>query len=133
MNASHTYGERSSGADHSTIAELQRRMESLLSELDKEMPSYAKARQVAEFSSDRRKSALADAFAAILAIDPETSATAAEHRARASTLYKDRMKALTHDHLSAENSLALYELLKTRLDIARSLYAMERTKLERGL
>lgn len=130
MNAAHTYGERQHGADYSTIAELQHRMEKLLTDMDNEVPNYAKARQITEFSSDRRKSALADAFTAILSGDPEASAASAEHRARASTLYKERMKSLTQEHLAAETSLALYELLKTRLEVARSLLACERAKLE---
>lgn len=133
MNASHVYGEREHGADHSVIAELQHRMEKLLDEMDKHAPAYAKARQVLEFGSDRRKSALADAFAGILAHDPECSATAAEHRARASTLWKERMKGLTEECLNAETARTMYELLQTRLDVARSLLAVERAKLERGI
>ena len=124
-------GHRASDADHATIADLQRRMEKVLDELDKLSPDYASARQCQEFIGDRKKTALADAFTAILGADPEASATSAEHRARASTLYKDRMKGLQADHLKAETVIATYALLNTRLDVARSLLAIERVKLER--
>lgn len=131
MNLDQTF-QRKNEADYSTIADLQRRMEKLLDDLDQHAPAYSSARQIQEFSSDRRKSALADAFAAILANDPEASATAAEHRARASKGYKDRMQELQRDYLCAENAITLYNLLSTRLDVARSLLAIERVKLERG-
>ena len=122
---------RASDADYATIAELQLRMERLLDALDKEAEAYANARQITEFASDRRKTALADAFTAIQSNDPEASATAAEHRARASQGYKDKMKQLMQDHMKAETVLANYDVLKTRLDVARSLLAVERVKVER--
>lgn len=122
---------RSQDADHSAIAELQQRMEKLLTELDREAVNYANARQCQEFMSDRKKSALADAFTGIQQTDPEASATSLEHRARASGLFKDKMKDLMRDYLIAETRLANYDLLKTRLDVARSLLAVERAKLER--
>jgi len=122
---------RQSEPDYSTIADLQRRMEKLLDEMDQHAAAYSSARQVQEFGSDRRKTALADAFAAIMDKDPELSATAAEHRARSSTAYKDRMRELQKDYLCAENAITLWQLLSTRLDVARSLLACERAKLER--
>lgn len=108
-------------------------MERLLDDLDKSAPSFAKARQIVEFASDRRKCALGDCIAAILKEDPECSATAAEHRARASTLYKARMKELVRDHIDAETAISLHDVLKSRLDVARSLTAIERAKLEHHL
>lgn len=124
---------RTNGADHSVLEELQERMETLLDEMDREAPAYAKARQISEFMGDRRKAALSDAFVSIRDGDPEESAGAAEHRARASKGYKDKMQELMKDQLSAETTMTNYHLLQSRLDIARSLYACERTKIERGL
>lgn len=124
---------RSHGADYSTIADLQQRMEKLLDELDKGAEAYAKACQVCDFVGDRRKSILGDAFCAIRDADPEESATAAEHRARASAGFKSHMKQLVADHLNAETVKAHYHILQTRLDVARTFLTVERTKLERGL
>jgi hypothetical protein len=123
--------DRANGADYSTIADLQHRMETLLNELDKLAPRYAQARQVGEFSSDRRKSALADAFTAIRDGNPEESATAAEHRARSSAGYKKAMKDLMTQQLAAETTIATYHILQTRIEVARSFLAIERTKIER--
>lgn len=122
---------RASDADNQAIAELQRRMEKLLDDLDANAASYANARQVTEFMGDRRKSALSDAFVAIQGTDPECSATAAEHRARSSAGFKTKMQALMKDQLSAETVIANYNILQTRLDVARSFLAVERVKLER--
>lgn len=124
---------REHGADYSTIADLQFRQEKLLDELDQQAPHYAKARQIAEFIGERKKSALADAFCAIRKDDPEESATAAEHRARASLGYKAKMQELMKDHLNAENAITHFHLLQTRLDNTRTQLTVERTKLERGL
>lgn len=118
-------------ADYSTIAELQRRLERLLDEMDADGEAYAKARQCQEFIGDRKKTALGEAFQAILTGDPEGSATSIEHRARASTLYRDRMKALQAEYMTAENCITLFNLRQTRLDVLRSLLACERAKLER--
>ena len=123
--------QRRSDADYSTVSDLQRRMENLLNEMDANADAYAKARQCQEFIGDRKKTVLGEAFQAVLATAPELSATAAEHRARASTLYKDRMKQLEQDHLIAETAIATYNLLTTRLEIARSLMAVEREKMAR--
>jgi hypothetical protein len=117
--------------DHQAIAELQRNMEKLLTQLDAEAPNYAKACQIDEFMSDRRKSALADAFVAIRAASPEESAGAAEHRARASAGFKTKMQDLMKDQLNAETVKANYHVIQTRLEIARSFLAIEREKLAR--
>lgn len=131
MSRSQDIPGRSQEADHSAIAELQHRMEKLLTELDQSAQPFASAKQVVEFTGDRKKTALGEAFTTILTTDPECSATAAEHRARASLGYKERMKAIMADHLKAETAIAHFDILKTRLDIARSLLAVERAKLDR--
>lgn len=130
MNASHTYGERSSGADHSTIAELQCQMEKLLTEMDQRADAYAKAKTIREFISDRRKSILGRCFVSIQDKDAECSATAAEHRARASATFKSEMQDLIRESGAAETEIVLNELLRTRLDVCRSLLALERSKLD---
>jgi len=121
--------QRQHGADFSTISDLQRHMEKLLDELDQQAPHYAKARTISEFMGDRRKSALANAFCAIRKEDPEESATAAEHRARASSGFKEKTIELFKDHLNAETAIATYHVLQTRVEVQRSLLAIERAKL----
>lgn len=133
MSLSNPDLDRAHGADHSTIADLQRRMELLLDELDQGAETYAKACQICDFMGDKRKTILADAFCAIRAANPEESATAAEHRARASASFKSHMKALIAEHLNAETVKTTYHVLQTRLDVARTFLTVERVKLERGL
>ncbi len=132
MNADKLYG-RENGADFTTIADLQHRMERLLDDLDASAPHYAKAQQILEFVGDRRNSAVSDAFVTIRDTSSEASATECEHRARASAGYKDKMKELMKEQLNAETARTHHHLLQTRLDVARSQLACERAKIERGL
>jgi hypothetical protein len=124
---------REHGADFSVIADLQHRMERLLDELDASAPHYAKAMQILEFTGDRRKSAVSDAFVAVRIGSAEISATECEHRARSSAGYKEKMKELMKEQLHAETAKTHHHLLQTRLDVARSQLACERAKIERGL
>lgn len=122
---------RANTADHSTIAGLQAQMERLLTEMDQQVNAYAKARQVLEFLTERKKSVLARAFVSIQDKDPEASAAAAEHRARASAGYKTEMQGLMKEQLNAETVIKNFDILQTRLDACRSWCAIERVKLER--
>ncbi len=124
---------RQNGADYSAVTELQYDMEKLLNELDAQAIPYAKACQVSEFLSDRRKSALADAFVAIRSTDAECGAGEAEHRARASAGFKEAMKSLIKAEIDAQTTKTLFHVLQTRLDVKRSFLACERAKIERGL
>jgi hypothetical protein len=57
-------------------------------------------------------------------------ATAAEHRARASKSFKDKIHELIHDQLNAETAISIYQRLQTRVEVARSFLAIERCKLD---
>lgn len=120
---------RSNGADYSTIADLQQQMEKLLSEMDRRADSYAKARQCREFIGDRKKAILGRCFVFQQDSDTECSATAAEHRARASATFKSEMQDLIRESGAAETEIVHNEILRTRLEVCRSWLAIERAKM----
>lgn len=83
----------------------------------------AKARQVREYDSDRRKRCLALAMKPFL---EDGSAAAAEALARASEEYQKSMKQLGNELVAAEKVIADYEATKIQWESARSLLAMQR-------
>jgi hypothetical protein len=118
------------GGDYSEYVELSQRLDSLLEDMAKVAESYADARAALEFSSDRRKTALADAFVAIRDANPEEAAGSAEHRARNSAKYKDALRNLFAQEVACETQVRTYELLRTRVDVARSRMAVVRAMIE---
>lgn len=116
--------------DYSEICRIQSDMDKLREQMAEEVESYGKARAILEFSSERRKEALSDAFCAIQATDPEASASSLEHRARNSKGYKARIESLLGAEMTAQTARACYELMQVRLDVLRSNLAIERAKLE---
>lgn len=110
-------------ADYSDVAALQKRLVEAADRLSALVPELAKARQVREYDSDRRKRALAVAMAPLLS---EGSAAAAEAMARASSGYEKAMKQIAADLLVAEKVIAEHEAVKIQWESARSLLAMQR-------
>lgn len=110
-------------ADYSDVAALQKRLVEAADRLSALVPELAKARQIREYDSDRRKRALAVAAMPFLA---ELSATAADTTARASASYQKAMKELGNQLLAAEKVIAEHEAVKIQWESARSLLAMQR-------
>lgn len=111
-------------AGYSDVAALQKRLVEAADRLSALVPELAKARQVREYDSDRRKSALATVAAPLLRAGE--SAAAAEMEARASDNYRKAMKAIAGDLLVAERVIAEHEAVKIQWESARSLLAMQR-------
>lgn len=103
------------------IADIERRLERIVDDLATMAKDVAAARQIQDFSSDRRKSALADAIEIVMANKPDASVSAAEHAARALPSYKQKMKELVQESVKAETAIATWQVLHARFDCLRSI------------
>lgn len=86
-------------------------------ELCRMSDDVAKARQVREWDSERRKAALSSQVAPLLAT---LSVSSAEHSARADVRYHSIMARLQLELLSAEKVITRWEALKIKWDSLRS-------------
>lgn len=86
----------------------------------------AKARQIREYDADRRKRALSLAVRDALNAAPDMSATAAEHKGRASEGYASTMQQLSAELRSAEQALTEWEAAKIRFESLRSLLSIQK-------
>ena len=113
-------------ADYSTVEALQRRMVEACDSLDALVEAVAKARQIQDFSSDRKKNALATFVCAESDKDNDLSVSMSEHRARCNRGYEARMLQLTKENLDAETIIAQWEVAKLRWETARSLLSIQK-------
>lgn len=111
-------------ADYSDVAAIQQRMVEAAEALSGMAENLAKARQIREYDSDRKKSALAQVAAPLLRSGE--SAAAADLEARASDNYRKAMKQLATELRAAEEVIAKHEAVKIQWETARSLLAMQR-------
>lgn len=88
--------------------------------------AVAKARQVLDYASDRKKNALAAAVCQESDKDKSVSATMAEFRARCNKGYESRMLQLTQESLAAETTVAQWEVRKLRWQTAQSLLSVQK-------
>lgn len=108
-------------ASFEDFVELSERLNTAAVRLAKMTPLVAKARQIREFCSDRRKRALAVAVQEVMQAEPNCSAAAAEHKARASLSYRETMLNLADEFTMAEQAIADHEARKVEWESARSL------------
>lgn len=113
-------------ADYSTVEELQRRMVEQCDALDSLVEDIAKARQVLDYASDRKKNALAAAVSYEVGQDKTLSVSMAEHRARCNKNYEASMRTLTKESLDAEIVVAQWEVAKLRWETGRSLLSIQK-------
>lgn len=111
------------------ILRLQRDLDGLYQQQTDAVEKMAGAKATLEFGSDRRKEALSDAVFAIRQKDPETSNADAEHRARNSQGYKQRMEQLYRDECTAEAVVQNWAIIKDRIEVLRSYLSLENAKL----
>lgn len=111
-------------SDHSTIQQIEARMRSCTKRLQDMVPQVGAARQIKEFSSDRRKMALSMAMMPFL--KDGDSATAAEANARASAPYGIAMDAMEEQYRTAETTLAQWTAEQASFEAARSLLSMQK-------
>jgi hypothetical protein len=113
-------------ADYSTLEDLQKRMVEQCDSLNHLVKAVAKARQIQDYSSDRKKNALATFVCAEQGKEKGLSVAMAEHRARCSKGYEARMLQLTVEDLDAETVVAQWEVHKLRWETARSLLSIQK-------
>lgn len=87
-------------------------------------PEAGLARQILEFSSDRRKQALARAMSAPL--KGGAAAIKAEMEARNDSAYAAELNQLGKQHCAAEQTMTRWESLKIKWECARSLISMQK-------
>lgn len=87
----------------------------------------AAAKQVKEFNHDRCKQVLSICVAVFL--EGGESAAAAEHKARASNAYGERLIELQMQYRSALETIEKADAAKVLFEAARSLLSVERAKI----
>lgn len=112
-------------ADYSTIEAISERLIEASNALGNMAERVAKARQVKEYDSDRRKRALSCVVASRLSTGE--SATAAEHQARATEAYAEMMKSHAEQLTNAEQVCAEWEAAKIKWETARSLLSVQKS------
>jgi len=112
-------------ADYSDIEAISARLIESSDALGRMVERVAKARQIREYDSDRRKRALSCAVASFL--QTGDSATSAEHKARASEGYAELMKARGEELTLAETIIAEWEAAKIKWETARSLLSVQKS------
>lgn len=114
-------------ADFSDCAEIQKRLLKLADEMAAMSTALALARQVREFSSDRRKKTLA--VAAMPFLNDGESSASAETKARASSDYATQMQQMAKELITAEKVIADFESKKVQWESARSLLSMVKSQM----
>lgn len=113
--------------DYSDLTELSRALMEVTEQLLSAAPSVGAARQIREFSSDRRKRALALSVKDVLSIDPKMSAAAAENQARSMPGYAEAMAKLQAELKIAEVAIAENDALRAKHDSLRSLLSFQKS------
>lgn len=112
-------------ADYSTIEQISERLVESSTAISMMADRVAKARHIKEYDSDRRKRALSCAVVDFLTAGD--SATAAEHKARASASYAESMKAHGQALEAAEAVITEWEAAKIKWETARSLLSVQKS------
>jgi hypothetical protein len=114
-------------ADHETITKAQMQMQRCALDLEKLAADVADAKVIKEFNSDRLKRAFSASVAEFLASGD--SATAAEHKSRASKAYAVALMDLQEQYKAAMRVIEQHDALKTKFESSRSILSCERAKL----
>lgn len=118
---------RPAGSDYTDYQELSVRLDGLLEEMARTCDGYSEAKAALEYSGERRREALSVAFTAIRNEKPNESAASAEHMARSSPGFKAAIHQLFRDEVSCEVAKNHYDLLRIRVEVARSRMAVIKT------
>jgi hypothetical protein len=114
-------------SDYQDLAYLSQQLMMVTHKLLENAQAVGTARQIREFSSDRRKRALALAVKDVLNLSPDMSATAAENAARAQPGYAETLKKLRDELRMAEISIAENDAFRAQHDSLRSLLSFQKT------
>ncbi len=112
-------------ADYSTVDSIGRRLVEASDTLREMTGRVAKARQVREYDSDRRKRALSCAVKDFLGTGAKSIAEA-EHKARSSESYGAAMENLRSQLENAERVIADWDAAKVAWESARSLLSIQK-------
>lgn len=114
-------------ANSEDLGELARQLTEASERLSEMAADVGAAKHVLEYDGDRRKRVLAIAANPLLAAG--SSSVAADTEARASEPYHKAMQQLGREHEAACKVVAEWEAAKIKVDVARSLLSMEKTKI----
>lgn len=115
-------------SDSAEIADIQRRFEAARNYLKAKADEYGEAKQVKEFSSDRRKQCLARFKRAF--INNGDSDAVADTKARSMDEYAMELDKLAEQHKSAEQSIAKYDAADASFRAAQSLLSFTKSQKE---
>ena len=117
-------------SDYSDTLALQKRFMEATKKLQEMDASYAMARTIKSYDSDRRKKLLAESVVQAFK-DGAESASEAEHRARASAAYGSGLVKLQAELKAAEEIIVEVEMEDKAWETCRSLLAMQREGMKR--
>ncbi len=115
-------------SDIPEIVEIHRRLDAARAYLRDNADQYGEAKQVKEFSSDRRKQALARHKRPFIA--QGDSDAVADTKGRALDAYAIELDKLAEQHKAAEQIIAKYEAASVSFDAARSLLSYSKGQKE---
>jgi hypothetical protein len=113
--------------DHQHLFAAQKGMADAILSMEKLAPALGMAKQIVEFASDRRRSALS--VNVVPHLKSGESATAAEHLARSCDAYKLEMTRILNETAAAEKTIAQWVLAKIKFEASRSLLSTEKSLL----
>jgi hypothetical protein len=111
---------------HDSVA-VAKRMTDATRKLHELAPMVGHAKQIREYDSDRRKSALA--IEIVRALKGGESATAADAIGRASENYKAKLESLAVQYEEAERIIAQWQAENCSFEAARSLLSFSKETL----
>ena len=117
-----------STANFDQITAAQRGMQEAIDELESLKEKIGMSKQIVEFCTDRRKTALS-----VLVVQyslPKVSTVLAEHQARADKRFAEEMKTIMRETAAAESVIKAFEIGKIKFECARSILSSERSLLE---
>jgi hypothetical protein len=113
--------------DFDDIIAAERSMTQAVTDMESQLHAVAMARQVTEFSTERRKSALSRIV--VEHLNTDCSSAEAEHRARADKRFAVDCQLIMRQTAAAEEVLLAYELSKNKFESARSILSVRRAMI----
>ena len=114
------------GIDFTDLVGIEKQLRKATNALHDMAENVAKARQVKEFASERRKNLLARFMAPMMS---DRSAATAEAVGRANPDYMLQLKGLENQYLDAERALAKWDATKATFEAARSLLSLGKEQI----
>jgi hypothetical protein len=113
--------------DSDTLSKVERKMTEAVTAMQKMAPELAVARQVKEWSDERKKRAFS--VLVVQELNNGKSVAAAEHIARSSDRWGADLNDLSEQYTSALRVIEAYNAWQTQYEAARSLLSLEKEKI----